>query len=159
MKHIKDGVGRANHRRVKNRRRIWFIGVWQQESGKGPRLADGAAYCVPDLPPHTLSPVRGRNRRVGGVSVPQIYCALFPSHRPTCIRVDRVPKGRPNQKKSPKSNLEAPSPTLTEAPTVETNEFYSKVLFNFKRERASSYLGPRCHPNAYTIFLSSSTNC
>ena len=23
-----------------------FIGVWQHESGKGPRLADGAAYCV-----------------------------------------------------------------------------------------------------------------
>ena len=26
-----------------------FIGVWQQESGKGPRLANGAACCVPDL--------------------------------------------------------------------------------------------------------------
>ena len=29
------------------------IGVWQQGSGKGPRLEDGAAYCVPDLTPHT----------------------------------------------------------------------------------------------------------
>ena len=28
----------------------------QQESGKGPRLANGAAYCVPDLTTHTLSP-------------------------------------------------------------------------------------------------------
>ena len=33
-----------------------FIGVWQQDSGKEPRLGDGAAYCVPDLTPHTLSP-------------------------------------------------------------------------------------------------------
>ena len=34
------------------------IGVWQQDSGKGPRLGDGAAYCVPDLTltPHALSP-------------------------------------------------------------------------------------------------------
>ena len=29
-----------------------FIGVWQQDSGKGPRFGDGAAYCVPDLTPH-----------------------------------------------------------------------------------------------------------
>ena len=35
-----------------------FIGVLQQESGKGPRLADGAAYCVPDLTSHTLPPWR-----------------------------------------------------------------------------------------------------
>ena len=26
---------------------VYCIGVWQQESGKGPRLANGAAYCVP----------------------------------------------------------------------------------------------------------------
>ena len=26
-----------------------FIGVWQQESGKGPRLANGAVNCIPDL--------------------------------------------------------------------------------------------------------------
>ena len=70
-----------------------FIGVLQQESGKGPRLANGAAYCVPDLTSHTLpplesiagaarsvwlpspAPVRGKIRcvwRAGGVSVPQI---------------------------------------------------------------------------------------
>ena len=35
-----------------------FIGVLQQESGKGPRLANGAAYCVPDLTSHTLPPWR-----------------------------------------------------------------------------------------------------
>ena len=35
-----------------------FIGVLQQESGKvkGPRFANGAAYCVPDLTSHTLPP-------------------------------------------------------------------------------------------------------
>ena len=68
----------------------------QQESGKGPRFANGAAYCVPDLTSHTLppwrallgrpdplgsrllQPVRGKIRcgwRTGGVSVSQIYCA------------------------------------------------------------------------------------
>ena len=26
-----------------------FIGVWQQESGKGPQIANGAVNCVPDL--------------------------------------------------------------------------------------------------------------
>ena len=31
------------------------------------------------------NPVRGRNRRVGGVSVPQISCAPLPLHRPTYI--------------------------------------------------------------------------
>ena len=31
-----------------------FIGVWQQDSGKGPQIGDGAAYCVPDLTPHAL---------------------------------------------------------------------------------------------------------
>jgi len=36
---------------------ICIIGVWQQDSGKGPRLGDGAAaYCVPHLTPHALSP-------------------------------------------------------------------------------------------------------
>ena len=40
-----------------------FIGVWQQESGKGPQIANGAAYCVPDLQladltPHALPPRR-----------------------------------------------------------------------------------------------------
>ena len=29
-----------------------FIGVWQQESGKGPRLANGAACYVPNLTSH-----------------------------------------------------------------------------------------------------------
>ena len=28
------------------------IGVWQQEPGKGPRLANGAAHCAPDLTSH-----------------------------------------------------------------------------------------------------------
>ena len=77
-----------------------FIGVWQQESGKGPRLANGAAKLRtrPNLsyPPPLESiagaarsvglpsphkPVRGRIRcgwRTGGVSVSQIYCAPFP---------------------------------------------------------------------------------
>ena len=75
-----------------------FIGVWQQDSGKGPRLANGAACCVPDLTSHAPprpgehcwggqirlelpsphKPVRGRIRcgwRTGGVSVSrsQIY--------------------------------------------------------------------------------------
>ena len=40
-------------------------------------------------------------RRAGGVSVPQIYCAPFLSHRPTsrptCIRADRVPGPQPEQ--------------------------------------------------------------
>ena len=35
-----------------------FIGVLQQESGKGPRIANGAAYCVPDLTSHTPHPWR-----------------------------------------------------------------------------------------------------
>ena len=35
-----------------------FIGVLQQESGKGPRFANGAAYCVPDLTSHALPPWR-----------------------------------------------------------------------------------------------------
>ena len=26
-----------------------FIGVWQQESGRGPQIANGAVDCVPDL--------------------------------------------------------------------------------------------------------------
>ena len=32
-----------------------FIGVLQQESGKGPRIANGAAYCVPGLTSHTFN--------------------------------------------------------------------------------------------------------
>ena len=32
-----------------------MLDVWQQDSGKGPRIGDGAGYCVPDLTPHTLS--------------------------------------------------------------------------------------------------------
>ena len=35
-----------------------FFGVLQQESGKGPRLANGAACCVPDLTSHALPPWR-----------------------------------------------------------------------------------------------------
>ena len=45
-----------------------LIGVWQQESGKGPRLANGAAYCVPDLTSHALPPWRallGRPDQLG----------------------------------------------------------------------------------------------
>ena len=33
-----------------------LIGLWQQESGKGPQLEDGATVCVPDPTPHNLSP-------------------------------------------------------------------------------------------------------
>ena len=34
--------------------KAYVIGVWQQESGKGPRRVDGAAYCVPNPTPHIL---------------------------------------------------------------------------------------------------------
>ena len=33
-----------------------FIGVWQQESGKGPQIANGAVDCVPDLTSHASPP-------------------------------------------------------------------------------------------------------
>ena len=78
-----------------------------QESGKGPQIANGAAYCVPDLTSHTPpplesiagaarsvglpsphKPVRGRIRcgwRTGGVSVSQICCAPFPCIGQPCI--------------------------------------------------------------------------
>ena len=36
------------------------IGVWQQESGKGPRLANGAAHCVPDLTAHCVPDLTSR---------------------------------------------------------------------------------------------------
>ena len=32
------------------------LSVFGSRIHKGPRLGDGAAYCVPDLTPHTLSP-------------------------------------------------------------------------------------------------------
>ena len=44
-----------------------FIGVWQQESGKGPRPANGAAYCSTDLEGH-------RQRFTG---VPSIFPHFF----------------------------------------------------------------------------------
>ena len=96
-----------------------FIGVWQQEPSHRPQRENGATVRASDLIPHLLSgallgrpdplgsclletsprdaptPPRIRCvRRSGGVSVPQIYCAPFPSHRPTCIRADRVPNSR-----------------------------------------------------------------
>ena len=51
------------------------IGVWQQKSGKGPRLANGAAYCVPDLTSHTPPPWRallGRPDPLGVVTQPVV---------------------------------------------------------------------------------------
>ena len=36
---------------------VVVIGVWQQDSGKGPQIGDGAAYCVPDLTPHAFPPL------------------------------------------------------------------------------------------------------
>ena len=57
-----------------------FISVWQQDSGKGPRLANGAAYCVPDLtshtPPHPFRRIPQLSLRIGpGVEAfIEVYC-------------------------------------------------------------------------------------
>ena len=93
-----------------------FIGIdiLQQESGQGPRLANGAACCAPDPtshapppPPPLVSiagaarsvwlpspaPVRGKIRcgwRAGGVGVPQVYTVPHSPAQANLHPADRV---------------------------------------------------------------------